>query len=147
MRGPVDIYSFYERQRSAHVTLQKRLEVVNQPNSVQNLVIKDYQQVQGKRLVCISVWMCESLSQYGGLLSHDPRVLQGCKKKKKSLIQNHPGGLLLQRESLAGFANRSPPKLNKQKTSTASRLFLQHGSLCYETWQWGGADTRADRCD
>ncbi len=54
---------------------------------------------------------------------------------KKSLIQIHPGGLLLKRESLAGFANWSPSKLNKQKTSTASSLFLQHGLSHYETWQ------------
>lgn len=39
-----------------------------------------------------------------------PMVLEFCraahkKKKKKSLIQNHSGGPLLERESLACFAN------------------------------------------
>lgn len=55
--------------------------------------------------------------------------------QQKKLIHNHPGGLLLKRESFAGFANWSPSKLNKQKTSTASSLFLQHGLLHYENWQ------------
>lgn len=50
---------------------------------------------------------------------------------QKSLIQNHPGGPLLERESLTRFANWSPSKLNKQKRSTDSGPFLQLGWLHY----------------
>lgn len=117
-----------------------------------NLVPGDYQQVLGELLVCVLVCICVSLCQYKEECF--PMVPWSSTGQQKSLIQKHPGGLLLERESFAGFANWSPPKLNKQKTSTASSLFLQHGLLHYEIRQsqrsgwhradhsdkWGGGD-------
>ena len=78
--------------------------------------------------------LCASLCQWGGLLSHGPAVLQGNKKKKPDSEPSR-GSIVGERESLAGFANWSPPKLNKQKSSTASSLFLQHGLMHYGSCQ------------
>lgn len=73
---------------------------VNQPNTAQETEkSSDNQQVQGEMLVCIFV--CEFVS-VGRTAFPWSRSSTG---QQKSLIQNHPGGLLLKRESLAGFAN------------------------------------------
>lgn len=64
-----------------------------------NFVIKE--PVQDKLLVCIFVCVCEFVSARRTAFPWS----WSSAGQQKSLIQNHPGGLLLKRESLAGFAN------------------------------------------
>lgn len=91
----VDIYSF-RKANKARLALQKE----SGGGGVQhNNNLADYQQVQAELRLCVFFGVNASVFQQ---LSHGPRLLQG---SKKSLIQNHPGGLLLEGESLAGFAN------------------------------------------